>query len=137
LHFRQSEPACEVSHWDGLEDIDNPAQYPFYHVVPDPNDTIVAFGVKRQWRYVCEANLEACPFDRRNIDVDLEPLFQFNASAGVYIPPDDIVFRHGGQLTDNGITEQCMNEIKVSALNLVPVICLLKLSLSWCFTGLD
>jgi hypothetical protein len=107
------EPACEVSHWDGLQHIDNPEEHPFYHVIPDPNDSLIAFGRERAWRYVCEKNLEPCPMENRNIDVDLAPEWIYNSAAGVYIPPDDLVFRHGGQLNDDGVTENCLKELKV------------------------
>lgn len=110
-----AEPAYEVTHWDGLQHIDDPEKHPFYHVIPDPNDTMVAFGGERAWRYVCEANLEACPIESRNIDVDLEPEWSYDAIEGKYVPPDDLVFRHGGQLNDDGVTEKCLKELKVSA----------------------
>jgi hypothetical protein len=109
-----TEPACDVSHWDGLQHIDNPEEHPFYHVIPDPNDTMIAFGRERSWRYVCEKNLEPCPNEQRNIDVDLEPEWMYDSAAGMYIPPDDLVFRHGGQLNDDGLTERCLRELRVS-----------------------
>jgi hemimethylated DNA binding protein len=106
------EPAYEVTHWDGLQHIDNPEQYPFYHVIPDPRDVLVAFGGERPWRYVCEENLEACPGNNRSIDVDLEPEWSYDSSSGTYNPPNDLVFRHGGNLKDDGITEKCLQEMK-------------------------
>jgi hypothetical protein len=108
-----AEPVCDVSHWDGLQHIDNPEENPFYHVVPDPSDTMVAFGQERTWRYVCERNLEPCPYENRNIDVDLKPEWFYDSVARIYIPPDEIVFRHGGNHRDDGLTEKCLRELNV------------------------
>ena len=36
--------AVDVTHWDGLTDIENASELPFYHIVPDQNDCIEAFG---------------------------------------------------------------------------------------------
>jgi heat shock protein HspQ len=88
------EPAVDVSMWDGLQHIKDPHEFPFYHVIPDPNDCIEAFGGERSLRYVCEENLEICPADRRNIDVDLGPDWERYRSDGVYIPPDDLKVSH-------------------------------------------
>lgn len=84
------EPSIDVSRWDGLRHIKNPEQYPFYHIIPDQNDCIQAFGGERPSRYACEENLEACPRHNRDIDVDLAPEWDFDSSDKVYIPPDDL-----------------------------------------------
>jgi hypothetical protein len=109
------EPTYEVTHWDGLQHIENPEQYPFYHVIPDPTDTMVAFGGERSWRYVCEENLEPCPRDSRDIDVDLEPEWSFDTTSRSYKPPEELLFKHGGDLEDDGMTARCLEEIKVRA----------------------
>jgi len=106
------EPAYEVTHWDGLQHIENPEQYPFYHVIPDRSDVMVAFGGERPWRYVCEENLELCPQENRDLDVDLEPEWTTDAKNGTYQPPDELLLRHGGQLEDDGVTENCLEELK-------------------------
>jgi len=108
------EPAYEVTHWDGLQHIKNPEQYPFYHVIPDRGDVMTAFGGERPWRYVCEENLELCPNEIRNLDVDLEPEWIVDATTGAYRPPDELVLRHGDQLEDDGLTEKCLQEIKTA-----------------------
>ncbi len=114
LFFRcEKEPAYEVTHWDGLQHIENPEQYPFYHVIPDRGDTMVAFGAERPWRYVCEENLEICPKEDRELDIDLEPEWTVDAESGKYQPPEELSLRHGGQLEDDGITENCLEELKV------------------------
>jgi hypothetical protein len=77
---------------------------------------MVAFGGERSWRYVCEENLEPCPQGNRDINVDLEPEWSFDKSDGVYVPPEAIVLKHGGDLEDDGITEKCLEEIKVCML---------------------
>lgn len=106
-------PAYEVTHWDGLQHIDKPDQYPFYHVIPDPFDSVAVFGGERPWRYVCEANLECCPEGRRGIDVDLEPEWTYDSTRGEFLPPDLIKFRHGCDLEDYGVTQRCLEEIRV------------------------
>lgn len=108
------EPSVDVSRWDGLRHIKNPETYPFYHIIPDQGDCIKAFGGERPSRYCCEANLETCPPSERNIDVDLEPEWEFKSSEGCYIPPDDVKFKYGGDLNDDGITKQCLMELRDS-----------------------
>lgn len=108
-------PSVDVSRWDGLQHIDKPEQYPFYHVVPDHNDCIEAFGSERPSRYVCEANLEVCPENRRlDLQVDMDPHWTFDHTDFTYIPPDDLKFKHGEDLEDDGTTEKCLEEMKVS-----------------------
>ena len=111
--FFASEPAYEVTHWDGLQHIKNPEQYPFYHVIPDRNDVMVAFGGERPWRYVCEENLQVCPEDERSLDIDLEPEWTIDPKNGKYQSPDDLLLRHGGALDDDGVTQDCLKEMKV------------------------
>lgn len=82
--------SMDVSRWDGLQHIKDPHEYPFYHIIPDQSDCIEAFGGERSSRYVCEANLTMCPIDRRNIDVDLDPEWEFNHADRTYIPPEDL-----------------------------------------------
>jgi hemimethylated DNA binding protein len=83
-------PVVDVSRWDGLQHINDPQNYPFYHVIPDQNDCVEAFGRERESRYVCEANLDICPLSRRNIDVDLEPEWELDRSSRTYIAPADL-----------------------------------------------
>jgi hemimethylated DNA binding protein len=126
------EPSFDVSRWDGLTHIKNPHEYPFYHIIPDQDDCIKAFGGERSSRYVCEENLEICPVEQRRIDVDLEPEWEFNHADRVYIPPDDLKvrravyipelcllyishflqFKYGEDLDDDGMTERCLKEIR-------------------------
>ena len=113
LSFCPKEPAYDITHWDGLQHIENPEKYPFYHVIPDRSDTMVAFGAERPWRYVCEENLEPCPEDNRNLDIDLEPEWTVDVENGKYKAPDDLLLRHGGDLEDDGTTVNCLKELKV------------------------
>eukprot|EP00532_Pseudo-nitzschia_australis_P000440 CAMPEP_0168188126 /NCGR_PEP_ID=MMETSP0139_2-20121125/15456_1 /TAXON_ID=44445 /ORGANISM="Pseudo-nitzschia australis, Strain 10249 10 AB" /LENGTH=794 /DNA_ID=CAMNT_0008110493 /DNA_START=125 /DNA_END=2509 /DNA_ORIENTATION=+ len=106
------EPAYGVTHWDGLQHIKNPEQYPFYHVIPDRNDVMVAFGGERPWRYVCEENLELCPKENRDLDIDLEPEWTTDVKNAKYVPSDELRLRHGEKLEDDGLTAKCLGEIK-------------------------
>jgi hypothetical protein len=116
LFLFSAEPAYEVTHWDGLQHIDNPEQYPFYHVIPDRSDAMVAFGGERPWRYVCEENLELCPKENRDLDIDLELEWTIDAKTGAYQPSDELLLRHGDQVGDDGVTENCLGELKVRKL---------------------
>jgi heat shock protein HspQ len=129
------QPVYEVTHWDGLQHIDRPEQYPFYHVIPDPSDTVAAFGLERPWRYVCEENLESCPKGDRRIDVDLEPDWTYDSELGSYVPPDLIRFRHGCDLEDDGMTERCLREMRVreptASWDMIVLISVAVPSLGW------
>jgi hemimethylated DNA binding protein len=83
-------PSMDVSRWDGLQHIKDPQEYPFYHIIPDQDDCIEAFGGARSSRYVCEANLTLCPIDRRNVDVDLDPEWEYDHADRTHIPPEDL-----------------------------------------------
>ena len=107
------EPVYDVTQWDGLQHINHPEQYPFYNVIPDPSDSVAAFGVERPHRYVCEENLESCPKDERRIDVDLQPDWTYDSTLGRYLPPDVIQFRHGDDLDDDGMNQRCLEEMRV------------------------
>lgn len=87
------EPMMDVSMWDGLRHIDNPQDYPFYHIIPDQNDCIEAFGAGRPSRYVCEENLVVCPPDQRSIDVDLDVEWRYDLEKKKYLPPLDLKVR--------------------------------------------
>lgn len=103
--------AVDVSHWDGLTDIENAGDYPFYHIVPDQNDCIEAFGGERPFRYVCEANLEACPRERSFIDVDLEPEWARSPNESKYVAPDDVRFKYAEDLDEDDVTAECLASI--------------------------
>ena len=106
-------PAVDVSRWDGLTDIIDAADLPFYHIVPDQGDCIEAFGGERPFRYVCEANLEHCPRERSFIDVDLEPGWQRKSTNPEYTPPDDVRFKYAVYPDDEDITASCLTSIMV------------------------
>lgn len=108
------EPSVDVSRWDGLQHIKNPEMYPFYHIIADRGDTINAFGAERPSRYVCQANLEICPLSERKIDVDLEPEWEYNSAEGMYTLPEDLKFKYGRDLGDDGLTKQCLVELRDS-----------------------
>merc|ERR1711935_739871 len=104
----------DVSMWDGLQHIENPQDYPFYHIIPDRNDCIEAFGAERPSRYVCEENLAVCPEGRRMIDVDLDAEWRYDLTEKKYLPPLDLKFKSGLDLEDDGISESCLTELRDS-----------------------
>lgn len=106
-------PAVDVSRWDGLSDIENADDMPFYHIVPDQGDCIEAFGGERPFRYVCEANLEPCPRERSFIDVDLEPGWERISSNPEYSPPVDIKFKYADHSDYNDVTASCLTAMMV------------------------
>jgi heat shock protein HspQ len=105
--------AVDVSHWDGLTEIENAAELPFYHIVPDQNDCIEAFGAERPFRYVCEANLEACPRERSFIDVDMEPEWTRRSDEARYDAPDDARFKYAVDSEEDELTAECLTSIMV------------------------
>jgi hemimethylated DNA binding protein len=83
-------PSIDVSKWDGLGDVEDPNEKPFYHVIPDQSDCIQAFGGERPFRYVCEDNLEFCPRHRTLVDVDLDLDWENDTTEARYIAPYDL-----------------------------------------------
>jgi hemimethylated DNA binding protein len=83
-------PMVDVSRWDGLTHIENPNELPFYHILPDQTDCIKVFGGERQFRYVCEKNLEPCPRSRTNLNVEMiEDGWEENKKDARYNAPDE------------------------------------------------
>ena len=73
---------------------------PFYHVVPDQNDCIKAFGGERSFRYVIDDNLEVCPSNQSIIDVpnlDTDE-WVLNTEEWRYDPPDVLRFKYAESL---------------------------------------
>lgn len=104
-------PTVDVTRWDGLGHVENPMDLPFYHVIPDQGDCIEVFGGERQMRYVCEENLEECADNRKLLDVDLQPEWEYDSSNGSYIPPAELRFKYGDDLKDDGATERCLKRL--------------------------
>ena len=87
-------PRWDVSNWDGLTHIENPNQKPFYAIYPDTNDCIDAFGSPRNWRYVCQDNLELCPQDEP-LELEIGNEWIFNEDKGSYTPTVEMKFMYG------------------------------------------
>ena len=91
-------PSVDVTRWDGLQDIENPMDQPFYHVIPDKNDCIKAFGGERSFRYVIDGNLEPCPSNQSIIDVPNLDTDEWILNTGTeewrYDPPDLLKFKY-------------------------------------------
>ncbi|KAL7519912.1 hypothetical protein ACHAWX_004666 [Stephanocyclus meneghinianus] len=83
-------PHVDVSNWDGLQHVENPQNQPFYHIRPDENDCIRAFGGPRSFRYVCQDNLESCEATELQVD-DLSPReWRWDKGKGSYIPSEEM-----------------------------------------------
>jgi len=98
-----SKPAVDVSRWDGLQDVENPQEKPFYHVIPDVNDCVRAFGAERHFRYVVDDNLEPCPKNQSVIDaphLDTEE-WVLNPTEWNYSPPDVLKFKYAESLGED------------------------------------
>ena len=86
-------PRMDVTNWDGLTHIERPEEKPFYHVVPDTNDCIRAFGGPRQFRYVCQENLELSPVDDTQLDLEAHldsEDWKWRSEEGKYIPSSEM-----------------------------------------------
>jgi hemimethylated DNA binding protein len=83
-----SKPRMDVSNWDGLSHIERPQEKPFYHIYPDANDCVIAFGGPRGFRYVCQDNLEICPIDDPlEFATTLDPdEWKWDSDGGSYTP---------------------------------------------------
>ena len=112
---RDIEPVYNVSKWDGLRDIPNAKELPFYNIIPDQQDCIEIFGGERPLRYVCEANLEPCPSDQMFLDVDVD-VGWMKLSDGSYRPPPLELFKYGYDMDDNDCSEKCFERLE-SAIN--------------------
>lgn len=83
-------PVIDVSRWDGLQQIENPKDWPFYHVIPDKDDCRETFGGERLSRYVCEENLLPCPPERSSLNVDLDAEWVLMSKMRMYRAPEGI-----------------------------------------------
>ncbi|KAL9190868.1 hypothetical protein ACHAXT_000574 [Thalassiosira profunda] len=116
-------PKFDVSNWDGLQGIENPQEKPFYHIHPDVNDCVRAFGGPRHSRYVCQDNLS--PYDETQplqfeMDLDSEQ-FKWDAAQGRYLPSEEMKFMYG-----EGLGEQEANIVStLRSLRVVLADCLL------------
>jgi len=107
-------PSLDVSRWDGLQDVKNPMEQPFYHVVPDQNDCREVFGGERPMRYVCQENMELLDSeeDIAGMEVDLDPEWRRREDGKRYVAPAMDRFKHGEDLGDDGAFERCMERLE-------------------------
>lgn len=83
-------PFVDVRRWDGLQNVKDPQNQPFYHIIPDEGDCMRAFGGPRSFRYVCQENLEACEASKLTVN-DLNPKeWRWDEMKRVYIPSDEM-----------------------------------------------
>ncbi len=86
-------PRMDVTNWDGLTDIERPQEKPFFHILPDVNDCISAFGGPRHFRYVCQDNLELGPIEKTQLDLEMHldsEEWKWMSEEGRYIPSSEM-----------------------------------------------
>mmetsp|Transcript_26462 Transcript_26462/g.56254 ORF Transcript_26462/g.56254 Transcript_26462/m.56254 type:complete len:825 (-) Transcript_26462:503-2977(-) len=98
-------PFTDVSNWDGLRDVENANEKPFYHIRPDVNDCIRTFGGPRNFRYVCQENLERWESCRNYGEVEFETeldsaQWRWDPDSGKYLPSEEIKFMYAEELGD-------------------------------------
>jgi hypothetical protein len=117
-------PKTDVSQWDGLQDIEGDVNtMPFYHVIPDLEDTRQAFGVERPFRYVCQENLELCPEIEQDIEVTLEEGWSNSEGKNEFVPPASLKFCHAeinGE--DDEIVATTLGEMQVRDDFIMPIL---------------
>lgn len=105
-------PKMDVSNWDGLKDVEGDVvNMPFYHVIPDTDDTIKAFGSERSFRYVCQDNLLPCNKDeKKNINANLDDGWFFDGEK--YSGPDFSSFCHNEPIASEDLVVECINALE-------------------------
>jgi len=102
-----AKPRMDVSNWDGLQGVENPNEKPFYHIYPDVNDCIEAFGGPRSFRYVCQDNLELSSSNENplelKLDVDPEE-WKWDGEKGNYIASAEMKFMYAEDLGEDETT---------------------------------
>ena len=100
-------PRFDVSNWDGLQEVESPMTKPFYHVYPDVNDCIRAFGGPRNWRYCCQDNLELSSHNDNPLEFEMEldeDDWRWDAERGMYVPSAEM------KVSDTSHTSLCHYE---------------------------
>lgn len=91
-------PYVDVRTWDGLQHVDDPQSQPFYHIVPDEDDCIRAFGGPRSFRYVCQENVESCDATKLAVDHLNQQEWKWDEVKKVYIPSEEMRVCHSCSL---------------------------------------
>eukprot|EP00559_Dactyliosolen_fragilissimus_P008986 CAMPEP_0184864100 /NCGR_PEP_ID=MMETSP0580-20130426/13750_1 /TAXON_ID=1118495 /ORGANISM="Dactyliosolen fragilissimus" /LENGTH=739 /DNA_ID=CAMNT_0027362747 /DNA_START=281 /DNA_END=2500 /DNA_ORIENTATION=+ len=116
-------PTVDVSKWDGLQDVRGDVnEMPFYHIKPDQGDMVQAFGGQRSFRYVCEENLEVCPFEETSIDIDIDEANWTsdyvkegtNTSIVKYVPSDILKYKYAEKFNGEEETVACIQKCQDS-----------------------
>lgn len=91
-----SRPVVDVAHWDGVEDLALGAEQPFYHILPDHHDCVLAFGAPRDSRYVAQENLEVVPANERLISSERlnQILPQYCDETGQFYVSEELLFQY-------------------------------------------
>lgn len=106
-------PKADVSTWDGVQGIVGDVnKMPFYHVIPDLNDTVKAFGQERPFRYVCQDNLVICPPNEQDIEVSLDEGWSASEGGLEFKPPNDLKFCHSERVPNDNIVVTCLNDLQ-------------------------
>lgn len=87
-------PCVDVRNWDGLQQVENPHNKPFYHIRPDENDCVRAFGGPRSFRYVCQDNLELCESTELAVDGLNRQEWAWDNVKKAYTPTEEMRVSH-------------------------------------------
>lgn len=89
-------PAIDVSRWEGVLASSMGVNQPFYHCIPDSNDTLHFLGGVRKLMYVAQENLELCHALESRINSDVIPqAFEcFDPSTQSFLPTERITWQY-------------------------------------------
>lgn len=89
-------PAIDVSRWEGVLASSLGVNQPFYHCIPDSNDTLHFLGGVRKLMYVAQENLELCHALESRINSDVIPqAFEcFDPSTQSFLPTERITWQY-------------------------------------------
>lgn len=108
-------PQTDVTNWDGLQDLEGDVHsMPFYHIIPDLNDTVKAFGQERPFRYVCQENLILCPEHELDIEVTLDEGWSASDGNQEFVAPDALKFSHFEEFAEDEIIDACLKDLQIN-----------------------
>lgn len=89
-------PMIDVSNWEGVVQSTLGVNQPFYHCIPDSNDTLHFLGGVRKLMYVAQENLKMCHALESRIHSDVVPqAFEYyDTTTNSFIPTERIAWQY-------------------------------------------